>query len=294
MVKKIYNLIFSTKERSYQQEAYAALGFRESYRGWLVIVFSISWLVSIWMFQIGLWSIIFLAPFYALLLFLAYEGRTGAMILLIVFWLIEKINNFPYLFFDYYKLIIVIILGLIFLPVAFNALKIEFVRGVKESAGKNKKIFKLIMAGLSLMAFWLAGWLIYHYYPFIQHRGYFALEHKEGQTMIKNKNFKISFAVTDACRLDSDVLNHLIDYSLWAGQLRCQKSGDFTMFIVSEGQASPDWELIDGFDGIYSYDRGKMWNIIITPENSQEKLVIGGYDYNKNFKEQILSSIKYN
>ena len=171
MFKKIYNLVFSAKQLDYQRQAYAALSFWESYRGWLALVFIISWAVSIWIFALDLRSVLFLAPVYGLIVYLSYTGRAGAMVLLLVFWLLEKFNNLHYLFFDYYKLAIVVILGLIFFPLAFNALKVEFSPsalglGAEGRVSKHRRE-KVFLVSLLLLLSWLITFLAYHYYPFI-------------------------------------------------------------------------------------------------------------------------------
>lgn len=293
MFQKIYNLVFSDQQREYQRQAYAALSLWESYRGWLLIIFSLSWLISIFIFEMSLWSVLFLAPWYALLLYLAYQGRAGAMVLLIVFWLMEKLNNLAYWFFDYYKLAAVLVLGIIFLPLAFNALKIELSRTRSEEPISSKKSSKVFLVVSLLLIFWLLALGFYHYYPFWSARRALVLENKDKQTKVMNRDFNFSFMLNDNCQVDGETLNHLIDDSIWAGKLKCRQNGDLALIILAADYALVGGEQeLEGFEGVYTYDQDKSWNIIIVKPFSGEKLLIGGNEYNKGLRDQILDTIK--
>ncbi|PWB38390.1 MAG: hypothetical protein C3F02_03485 [Parcubacteria group bacterium] len=293
MIRKIYNLFFSPKQLAYQCEAYDSLSFWEAYRGRLIVVFIFSWIISIFIFKIETLSIILLTPLYGFFLILIWAGKKGAIIMLLVFWLIEKINNLPYLIIEGYKFVIVLALGFVFFPLALRTLEVEYGKKNGLEPLKKKSVRGLVCFLLALVLICLSSILGYSYYSFAKARMSFYLENQSKQTIVNNTDFGVSFSLDDICRIDSDILNHLIDDSLWAGELHCQKSKELTVFIVTDDQVDHDWQTVAALEGIYTYDRGAMWNIIIAKPESDQKLVIGGYDYNKNSQEQILNNIKY-
>lgn len=292
MFKKIYNRIFGEKSRAYQVEAYEALSFRESYRGWLILVFVFSWLITSLLIQTSWWSVIFMAPFYALLLYAAYQGSSASIIMLMVFWLMEKFNNFAYLFLDYYKLIIVLILGLIFFPLAFNALRVEYAREKMKTDRPPKKLWHVFVGIIILVFAWLISLVLYYYLPFAKARASFRSEQLAEQSVISNSQFGFNFKLNDHCQIKSDILNHLADDSVWAGNLLCQKNGELTMFVLADQVADEAWQKVENMENVYTYDQGKMWDIIIYNPVQEEVLVIGGWDNNLEIKQEILANFK--